>query len=322
MWQIGTRDHRSLSSIPSLIRRLTLEESNDAGENERGVGVVRLEWSLPRKSVTRDTLGLHAAHHGNVRSSDGDPREGTTDSDRGSKVTKDSVGVVGRDEESETHEASGEGKGDPRNTTRSALGEDTGSIAVLGHAVKSTGGNVLVRVGGGEAEKKDTSVDERREDLDLGVNDGEDEGRGGSTTLGTLGRGGLQGGGVGVNNHADAGISQAIVGHLQEDGENVEEDDSVEGLLNGRWDSLARVLGLADGDTDELGAHVGEEGENKRIEETEETAEGKILGDFVWLEGAAVLPVAETDTGGAGDTSEVDDECQEDQAGEGKNLDE
>lgn len=74
-------------------------------------------------------------------------------------------------------------------------------------------------------------VDDGREDLDTGRDDGDDEWRGRGTTTGTL-LGGLgEQGRVGVNNHTD-----------DECTEDVEEQDSVKGLSDGRWDGLSRVL--------------------------------------------------------------------------------
>lgn len=100
---------------------------------------------------------------------------------------------------------------------------------------------------------------------------------------------------------------------------DVEEQDTVEGLLDGSRDSLPRVLGLTNGDTDKFGTHVGEKGEDESIDESTELAE--VTSDFVSLESSAVHPVGETDTGLTGDTSEVDNETDEDEAGEGDDLD-
>jgi hypothetical protein len=101
--------------------------------------------------------------------------------------------------------------------------------------------------------------------------------------------------------------------------ENVEEEDTEESRLDGAGNSLARVLGFTDYDSDELGAHVGEQGENESVDETEELAEIACL--LVGLESLAVTPVTETETFLTGNTSEVDNEAEEDETSEGNDLD-
>jgi hypothetical protein len=99
-----------------------------------------------------------------------------------------------------------------------------------------------------------------------------------------------------------------------QDTANVEEEDTVKRLLDGGGHSLARVLGLTDGDTNKLGAHVGEKSKHEGVDKAAELAE--VAADLVRLECTAVHPVRETETLLPGHTAEVDDETQEDEAGE------
>lgn len=79
-------------------------------------------------------------------------------------------------------------------------------------------------------------------------------------------------------------------------------------------------LGLTDSDTDKLGSHVGEQGEDKSVDESEEFTE--VAGPLVRLEGPSILPVPETDSLLTRNTSEVDDQTEEDETGKGDDLDE
>lgn len=79
-------------------------------------------------------------------------------------------------------------------------------------------------------------------------------------------------------------------------------------------------LGFTDGDTDELGTHVGKQSEDEGIDETAKLAE--ITGLLVGLESPAVGPVPESNSLLARNTSEVDNETEEDEAREGDDLDE
>lgn len=77
------------------------------------------------------------------------------DRDGTGKVVEHGKRVVRSDEERETHKHPREDEGDPGDTALRALGEDARGVAVLGHAVERAGGDVLVRVCGGDGEDED-----------------------------------------------------------------------------------------------------------------------------------------------------------------------
>lgn len=178
---------------------------------------------------------------------DGDPGQETKDGGEVDKVAKDLLGVTGDVHESQTSEDGRETEGIDGDTTLVGALEDGGSLAVGRKTIEGSAGNVQIRVGGGKDKDTDTRVDDVGEDLDVGEIGSDDKGRGGST-------GGLFGGKgklirVVGDEHAD-----------EEDGEAVEEEDSVKGELDGAGDRLAGVLGLGDGDTDKLSTKVGKGG--------------------------------------------------------------
>ena len=59
----------------------TLEEGDDADEDERSVREVRLERCFPRKRVSRDALGFERLHEPNVRPKDRHPGQSSEDRD-------------------------------------------------------------------------------------------------------------------------------------------------------------------------------------------------------------------------------------------------
>lgn len=105
----------------------------------------------------------------------------------------------------------------------------------------------------------------------------------------------------------------------EEDGEDVEEDDTVECQLNCAGDSLSRVLGLADSHTDELGAEIGEGCADEGRPETEEAA--SVAGVHVGSEGAGALPVAETFAVVVGAAAEDEDGGENDEGDDGHDFD-
>jgi hypothetical protein len=154
-------------------------------------------------------------------------------------------------------------------------------------------------------------VDDGWEDLDTGGLDGDDERRSGSTSSSAFGRSLGKKSGVGIDDHTN-----------DENTDNVEEQDSVESLSDSRRNSLSRVLGFTDRNSNEFSTHVCEQSEDESIDESEESTETDIVENLVWLEGTSVCPVSETDSLLAGNTSEIDDETKKNETGEGDDLDE
>lgn len=68
-------------------------------------------------------------------------------------------------------------------------------------------------------------------------------------------------------------------------------------------------LCLSDGDTDELSAHVREQGQDEGVDKAAELAE--VAGDLVCLECMAVLPVGKADSLLPWHTAEVDDQTEQ-----------
>lgn len=215
-----------------------LENSNENAESKSNVGTVRLEGSLVDKvPITVNALGLESFHEEDVSDKNGNPGEQTQNGNNVDKVSKDLGRVVRAVKVGQGAEKGGESKSVVRNTHLVGGGEDSGSLAIDRHTVEGSGGNVKVGVGCGEDEKQDGSVDDLGEDLDTSVLDGDDEGRG-------RGRGG------GLVGKEELLIVVSNAHTEEEDGNNVEDHDTVEGKFDGTGDISSRVLGLTNSDTD------------------------------------------------------------------------
>lgn len=62
---------------------------------------------------------------------------------------------------------------------------------------------------------------------------------------------------------------------------DIEDQDSPEGPLDRDWDVLSGILGLANGNADEFGSHVGEESVDECRPETEEGSEAFPVGNLL-----------------------------------------
>ena len=177
------------------------------------------------------------------------------------------------------------------------IGEDLGSITLLGQGRKSTGAAVDARDAEGEDGHQNDDVHERIKALEAGVLADEHEG-----------------GGVDVDEGVSTQQVLVVVGDEQADekqAQNVEQGDTPEHLLDGTRQRLDGVLGLGGGETDELGAGEGEGGRDEAGAETAETV-GESTGRVPQL-GAGVVVVAGTLGTAAENHDEADD--QEDDGG-------
>lgn len=260
----------------------SLEESDEAAEEERDVGSPDSSWRDEWHLAVEDTLGLASSNKVDVGDQDRDPGEDTEDGDEVDEVGEDDLGGSANVEVGEEAESGGKSKGVNWDTTAISAGEDAWSVTLDGKTVESTGSNVQIGVGSGEDEDQDTAVEDTWQGLDTGVLDGDDEWRGSS--------------GCSLRSGGDSGNKTWVVmwkNHSEEeDQHDVEEQDAVEGKTDGSWNDLAWVLGLTNGDTDQFDTEVGEDGGGQHRPESEE-ATSRALRD-VLLERSWVLPVSET----------------------------
>lgn len=261
-----------------------------------------------RHGAVGDVLGAAGLDEVDVGDEDGDPGQDTKDGGQVDKVLEHLLGVVGDVHEGQEGEGSAQEEGGPGNTTAVGLLEDGGGGLVGGKTVEGTAGNVEIGVGGREDEDEDTSVDDVGEGVDTGDLGGDDEGTGAGSGLLGVGEGELVT--VVGDNHAD-----------EEDRETVEEEDTVEGQVDGLGDAATGVLGLASSNTDKLSSQVGEGGVDHDGPETEELAQGTFgvaRGDG---KGTGVGPVLEAEGFAVGATTTSDDEGEENDADNDHDLD-
>lgn len=261
---------------------VVLGEGDENAHGESSDGSPHAEGGNVGKSFIGETLSLLGTAPPDVSCEDRDPGHETEDGGEVDKVTENLGRVVGNVHVGQETERSRHGKGVDGNTVLVSLLEDSRGRTVGSKTVEGTASNVQVRVGGGEDEDADTSVDDVREDLDTGDIGSDDEWRGRSTGLGLGGKGKLPR--VVGDDHSD-----------EEDGETVEEEDSVEGELDGAGHGLAGVLSLSDRYTDELSSKVGKCSVDHAGPETEESS--SVASHDIRLEGAVSVSEAQRQRG-------------------------
>lgn len=215
-----------------------LENSNENAETKSNVGSVGLEWSLVDEVlITVNALGVKSLHEEDVSDKNGNPGEQTQNGDDVNKVAKDLGGTGSAVKVGQGAEKGGKAKSVVRNTHLVGGGEDSGSLAIDRHTVEGSGGNVKIRVGGGEDKKQDGSVDDLGEDLDTSILNGNNKRRG-------------RGRGRGLVGEDELLIVVSNAHTKEENGNNVENHDTVEGKLDSTGNVSSGVLGLTNGDTD------------------------------------------------------------------------
>ena len=217
---------------------------------------------------------------------DGAPGEDGRQTAEGEHPGEGVVLLGGSGEVGEEAEGGGEEDGDEGTAALVDVGEDPRRLVLLGQGGEGAGGAVDGGVADGEDGDHDDDVHDRVEALDPGVGDGDDEG------------GGVRVGGVGADE------PWVCVGHEQADedeGDDVEEADAPEDLLDGCGQGFARVGGLGGGESDELRAG---EGKGRGHEDGAEAFEAVV-------EGAGVGPVFAADVAAVGAASDVEDDAED-----------
>ncbi|KFZ06446.1 hypothetical protein V501_07400 [Pseudogymnoascus sp. VKM F-4519 (FW-2642)] len=250
--------HEELRHIPRHECRKALRDADQHVEEQPVPRVPRLPRRAVRERVARHALRLQRAHEADVRGSDAGPRDETRDGADVEEPLEDGRRSGGEVEEGEEAEYGGEDDGVVGDAAGGGAGEKFRGRAVVRESDEDTGTRVHVGVCGGEDDEEEDSVDDAWEDLDAGQVGRNDEGGGG---------------GVGGGGH------QALIGvrHQQadeEDGEDEEEEDTPEGLADRGRHVLARVLGLAGGDTNEFRALVRETSLHEHGPEADELGYG------------------------------------------------
>lgn len=239
--------------------REVLGDGNQDAEEQSNVGSNQTERSDIGHLVLGNALSTTSADEENVRYQKRDPGQETKNGGKVDKVAENNLGVICGVHEGGAAEQGRDTQSWNGHTSLVSPAEDLGSVALLGETVKGTGSNVQIRVGGTEGEEEDTGVQDGREVLDAGDLDGDNKRRGGRTSGCAVSEGELLG--VVGDKHAE-----------EEDGQAVEEQDPVEGELDGAGNGLARVLRLTDGHTNQLGTKVGEDGVDQGAPKTVEFA--------------------------------------------------
>jgi hypothetical protein len=295
---------RTIGVAPCEYREV-LGQSNQDAEEESDVRADETKGRSVGHLILGNALGPACAHEPDMRYQKRNPGQESKDGGQIDKVAKDGFGVVCHIHEGSAAEQCRNSQRRDRNSSLVGPKEDLRGVTLDGESIDGTGGNVQIRVGSTECEEQDAGVDDGRKVGNLGNLDGNNKGRGRSTSGGLVGKGKLLG--VVRYNHAQ-----------EENGQTVEEENPVKGELDGAWNSLARILCFTNSDTDKLSTEVGEDGIDQGAPEAIKFA--LTSGSNVWFEGTRIVVVLEAScrarTGADGQQ-----EGQENDANDGDDFD-
>lgn len=250
------------------------------------------------KLVQRVALSLPALAEADVGEADGHPGEDGRQTGDGKHPGKSLVlnhGVGG--EESKETEDGGEADADHGTALAVNVGEDPGSLALLGKSSKSTGRTVDRGVTNRQDSNHDDNVHDGRQHVNASVLDGNDEGRGG-----------------GIGRRVTIQETRVVVRDKQTNdgkGNDVEEGDTPEDLLDSGGQGLARVGSLSSGETDQLGTGESEGGSDENAAKTLEAV----------VERSGIPPVLVANVAALGTTTDVQDDTEDDETDDGDDLD-
>ena len=189
-----------------------------------------------------------------------------------------------------------------RHTRFGTFQEEPRRLLVLSNSEKITGSRIQEGVAGRRSRCQDDSVDDMRENWDTGVLDCNDPGR--------CGRAGLldQPLIVGGDHHANGERTQ-----------DIKEEDTPENTSNSLGNVPPWVGSLTSSNSDHFHTTVGESRIDKNRPQSSESSSVTVAD--VFLHGAWVFPVAESQSIALGAAAKVDDEGQNEQSNDGNDLD-
>lgn len=227
-----------------------VEGSNQAQNAERQADPATPDTTsrLVGNLIKRVSMGLPSIAEANVRGANGAPDEEVGETRERQEPREDGALVRSQADEGQQTESDLEQHAPNGAALVVDVSHELGSHATLSHCLDSTGRAESARVGDGNDSQSNNGVEDGGENLDTGVLDGKHEWR----CLGVRARSTLKSGVVGTDDETD-----------NEEVDNVEEEDSPEGLLSRLGDGLPGIVGLGSGKTDELSTTKGKSGGHK-----------------------------------------------------------
>lgn len=238
----------------------SVKEQNDAEHDNADpchVGLaIAAEWEI----ATVDALDIKCALEAKEADADKCPREQRAQCRQVGQPGEGVAGTVGDRHEGQKAKAQSNNDTNIRRAGLACLEEDLWHRLLLGKRHHGARERVGVFVSRGQSRGHDDGVDDRGQNGDTSLLANDDEGRRG----------------CGVAASADSadelGRVLADVDTNDDDGGDVQSDDTVKDALGGSLHGLARVVSLASNDTDGLDTAVGERSLGEHFPEAEETS--------------------------------------------------
>lgn len=258
------------------------------------------------KLLDRVTLGLPGLTETNVCNTDREPGEQCGETRQSDEPVEDLGADVGNVDVRKRSKGADEDEGPERTTGLVNVHEALGGVASLGKRSQGTRSGVDTRQTDGKNGDTDRDVQEVVDAVDPGLVHHDDERR----ELGTLGLTVDELGLVVRDGEAD-----------DEQGGDVDEGDTPEGVLDGRGERLAGVGRLSRGKTDELGTGKRERRSDEHAADSlEPVRERAGVVEVVGTDVVVVVAIAGASTADANDTDDDEDDDDGELEGRGPEL--
>lgn len=257
-----------------------VEDETDPGANDTGL---RAESQL----IQAVALNLPGATESDVSEADGAPGEDGRETGDGHHPSKGNSLLVRGSQEAEQTEGGGDADGPERATLAVDVGQEAGSLTLLGKGGEGTRGTIDGGVTDRQHGNHDDDVHDGGQTLDTGIFDGNDEGRS-----------------LSIGRRATTNEFRVVVGDEQAnkgERDHVEEGNTPEHLLDSSGERLAGVGSLGGSQTNQLGTSKGEGCINEHTAKTLEAI----------VEGTGVVPVASTNIATLGATTTVQNDSED-----------
>lgn len=286
----------------------TVEEDDQAEEDEAEPGEVRLEGGLENEGIAINALRTKGLVELDIGNANRAPGEDGADGSQVLEPRECLTGACGSGREvGEEADDCSEGDAPVRHARLGAAKQEPWRLPVLGQGEKHSRSGIQERVGRRGGRGQDHGVDDRWQGWDTGTVDGDNPW--GLSSTGSSGRNSVQEVGVIVRDeHANGKCTK-----------DVEEKDTPEDTSDGLWDVAARILSLSGSDCHHLNSSIRESSIDKGGPQTQEAT--SIASGNVGLHGAWVLPVSESEPVVGWRSAEVDDKGKEQEADDRDDLD-
>lgn len=231
-------------------------------------------------------LGAPRFSKTDVSEADGAPSQNGGETANGLHPDKSFILAARGSEKGQEAEGGGDADGAKGAALTVDVGEERGSLALVGEGGQGAGGAVDGGVADREDGNHDDDVHDRWKAYNSGVFDSDDEGRGGGVRVGLV---------------DEAGVGVGDQKANEREGDDIEQADTPEDLFHGCWEGFSGVGRFGCSKTDEFGSSKGESGSNEDRTKSFEAV----------IESTGVLPEFPSDIATSASSTNVKDDAKD-----------